>query len=365
MHCKCRFRCMNNGSNLSGAKAPLKGRLCRATFLYFGTLLSFSENVKTKLTFVRVLAAKQSSAREKNIISKFVVLLTDKVSVTCHCSGHEYPGTFCPGVAVSPQPALCRSHYAGDPNSRGFKWGDVERPGAARLFHFRSRRSTTPRAGKESDMSKRSETGQDVLTTTAGPVVTLDQVKDALAKVAAHSQCSEKMANTIAINSGGVINASRDPGRLPSEAWETIKPKKFERVLRKCESVLENAAAEDMVATERKRPSPKLMSSASKSLHSPTRSNARARPSKSTRPRAIASFRPLQRSSRKPPLAKAAGMTMKALKLKYVGDRLGDTRFKLALRIARGLITHEQATAAILSSRVRNERRPNLPLRTW
>jgi hypothetical protein len=44
---------MNNGSNLSGAKAPLKGRLCRAAFLYFGTLLSFSDNVKTKLTVSR------------------------------------------------------------------------------------------------------------------------------------------------------------------------------------------------------------------------------------------------------------------------------------------------------------------------
>jgi hypothetical protein len=56
---------MNNGSNLSGAKAPLKGRLCRAAFLYFRTLLSFSDNVKTKLTFVRALAAKQTSAREQ------------------------------------------------------------------------------------------------------------------------------------------------------------------------------------------------------------------------------------------------------------------------------------------------------------
>jgi hypothetical protein len=75
---------MNNGSTDYGAEAPLKGRLCRAAFLYFGTLLSFSENVKTKLTFVRALAAKQTSAHAKNIISKFVVLLTDKVSVTCH-----------------------------------------------------------------------------------------------------------------------------------------------------------------------------------------------------------------------------------------------------------------------------------------
>jgi hypothetical protein len=60
-----RFRCMNNGSTDYGAEAPLKGRLCRAAFLYFGTLLSFSDNVKTKLTFALFARASFSRSREQ------------------------------------------------------------------------------------------------------------------------------------------------------------------------------------------------------------------------------------------------------------------------------------------------------------
>jgi len=194
--------------------------------------------------------------------------------------------------------------------------------------------------------AKSSETGQDVLTTSAGPVVTLNQVKDALAKVAAHPQCSEKMANTIAINSGGVINASRDPGRLPREAWETIKPKKFERVLRKCESVLENAAAEDMVATERKAAVAEVDVVGKQITSLADKIKRECEAEGKHRAEASSFFQTLtEKLKEAEPLAKAAGITMKALKEKYVGDRLGETRFKLALRIARGRITHEQARA--------------------
>src|ERR1035437_3983794 len=84
----------------------------------------------------------------------------------------------------------------------------------------RERRGVTHRG---SPMAKRSETAAPA------EAFTLKQVKDALAKVAAHSQCSKKMADTIAMNSGGSNN------------WDTIRPKKFGRVMRKCESVIKEA----------------------------------------------------------------------------------------------------------------------------
>ena len=66
-------------------------------------------------------------------------------------------------------------------------------------------------------MAKRSETGQyiDVLTTTAEPAVTLNQVKEALAKVAAHPQCSKKKANDIA----GTY------GRATKNDWRQYNPR--------------------------------------------------------------------------------------------------------------------------------------------
>jgi hypothetical protein len=42
------------------------------------------------------------------------------------------------------------------------------------------------------------------------------------------------------------------------------------------------------------------------------------------------------------PICKAAGMKVKDLKAKYIGDRLGDTQFKQILRVARGAITFQQ-----------------------
>ncbi len=42
------------------------------------------------------------------------------------------------------------------------------------------------------------------------------------------------------------------------------------------------------------------------------------------------------------PLIKRAGMTLKEVKAKYVGDRIGKTQFKQILRVARGAITFQQ-----------------------
>ncbi len=42
------------------------------------------------------------------------------------------------------------------------------------------------------------------------------------------------------------------------------------------------------------------------------------------------------------PICKAAGMRLKDLKAKYIGDRLGNTQFKQILRVARGQITFQE-----------------------
>jgi hypothetical protein len=46
------------------------------------------------------------------------------------------------------------------------------------------------------------------------------------------------------------------------------------------------------------------------------------------------------------PKCKAAGMTIRDLKTKYIGDRLGETQFKQILRIARGAITFQEVKDA-------------------
>lgn len=196
-------------------------------------------------------------------------------------------------------------------------------------------------------LETRANSKADSSETTTGPVVTLDQVKDALAKVAAHPQCREKMANTIAINSGGVMNSSRDAGRLPREAWETIKPKKFERVLRKCEAVIKGAeeAERKLIADKATLDAIDVIGKQITSLADKVGREAKVETD--AKQKADSFFAQLvEKLKEAEPLADAVNMKMKALKAKYIGDRLGNTRFKLALRIARGRITQEQATAA-------------------
>jgi hypothetical protein len=178
-------------------------------------------------------------------------------------------------------------------------------------------------------------------------VVTLDQVKDALAKVAAHPLCSEKMANRFAINSGGAVRGDN---------WDSIQPKKFERVLRKCESAIKEAdEAEHLIEiTAQRKDDLDVVGKQITSLADKIKREAEAELKHKAEGDSF--FQHLaEKLKEAEPLAKAAGITMKALKLKYVGDRLGDTRFKLALRIARGLITHQQATAA--DTKVTREKR--------
>jgi hypothetical protein len=180
--------------------------------------------------------------------------------------------------------------------------------------------------------------------TAAGPTVTLEDVKAALTRVAEHNLLGTERANTIACKSGDAQGKGRD--------WDSIRPKHFPRVVEKCKQALKEAEKE--AEAERQAQARldavdvvgKQITELANNFKKEAAAEAKAKgEAKDHGEKAESFFKQLTEKLKEAlPLAAAAEMTTSNLKDKYVGDRLGWTQFKKALRIAKGKTTPEEVT---------------------